>query len=119
VKTLRPGATGDSVFAAWQAELVRQGARVTTELGRHAVAKWAAGKKGVPFWELHTTGLVVALPAKGLREGMTVDLEPIADVDGQAFYLEDMFLVTRDGAELLTPGLPTSADEIEAAMAGR
>ena len=115
---LRPGATDETVFAAWRAELVRRGAAMTTELGRRAVARWS-DRKNLPFWELHTTGLVVSAPSRGLREGMTLDLEPIADVDGQGFYLEDMYLVTRDGVELLTPGLPTSADEIEAAMAAR
>jgi Xaa-Pro aminopeptidase len=39
--------------------------------------------------------------------------EPIFSVDGQGFYLEDMILVTPTGHEILTPGLPYTADEIE------
>ena len=47
---------------------------------------------------------------------MVVAFEPIFSVDGQGFYLEDMILVTKDGHEILTPGLPYSADEIERAV---
>ena len=51
-----------------------------------------------------------------LAAGMTINFEPIASVDGQGFFLEDMFLIKQDGAELLTPGVPYSAEEIEAMM---
>ena len=44
---------------------------------------------------------------------MVVAFEPIFSVDGQGFYLEDMVLVTKEGHEILTPGLPYSAGEIE------
>jgi hypothetical protein len=47
---------------------------------------------------------------------MTVNFEPIASVDDQGFFLEDMYLITNEGAELLTPGVPYSAEQIEAAM---
>jgi Xaa-Pro aminopeptidase len=47
---------------------------------------------------------------------MTINFEPITVVDGQGFFLEDMYLIKKDGAELLTPGVPYSADEIEKAM---
>jgi len=46
-----------------------------------------------------------------------VAYELMFTVDGDGFYLEDMIAVTRDGADLLTPGLPYTAREIEAAMA--
>jgi hypothetical protein len=45
-----------------------------------------------------------------------IAFEPIASIDGQGFYLEDMFLITKNGTELLTRGVPYSAEEIEAAM---
>jgi Xaa-Pro aminopeptidase len=47
---------------------------------------------------------------------MTVNFEPIASVDGQGFFLEDMYLIKKDGAEILTPGVPYTAEEIEATM---
>ena len=50
---------------------------------------------------------------------MTINFEPIATIDGQGFYLEDMFLITKEGAKLLTPGVPYSAEEVEAVMRSR
>jgi Xaa-Pro aminopeptidase len=55
-------------------------------------------------------------PVGPLRPGTTINFEPIASIDGQGFFLEDMYIITKDGAELLTPGVPYSAEEIEAAM---
>lgn len=68
---------------------------------------------------MHTTNLLAAYPMEPLREGTTINFEPIAPVDGQGFFLEDTYLVTKRGAELLTPGVPYSAKDIEAAMSGR
>lgn len=112
---LRPGATGDTVFAAWREELLRHAPVVTTDLARRAIQHWST-RENVPYWQIHTTGLDVADASQGLREGMTIDLEPIASIDGTGYFMEDMYRITRDGAELLTPGLPTTAEEIEAAM---
>ena len=56
---------------------------------------------------------------EALGAGMVVAFEPIFSVDGQGFYLEDMILVTKDGHEILTPGLPYSAEEIERATRPR
>jgi hypothetical protein len=47
---------------------------------------------------------------------MAVAYELMFTVDGDGFYLEDMILVKKDGYEILTPGLPYTAREIEAAM---
>jgi Xaa-Pro aminopeptidase len=51
-----------------------------------------------------------------LRAGQVVAFEPILTVGGVGLYLEDMLLVTPAGAEVLTPGLPYSATEIERVM---
>ena len=48
-----------------------------------------------------------------LKAGMTVDSSRSSRSTGQGFYLEDMILVTPTGYEILTPGLPYTADEIE------
>jgi Xaa-Pro aminopeptidase len=40
-----------------------------------------------------------------LRTGTTVDFEPNVTVGGQGCYLEDMFLITKDGSELMTPAM--------------
>ena len=70
------------------------------------------GEDGLKWWEIHGVGLEAAEGAPEiLRAGMVVAFEPIFSVDGQGFYLEDMILVTKDGHEILTPGLPYSALE--------
>ena len=51
-----------------------------------------------------------------LRAGMAVAYELMFTVDRDGFYLEDMILVKKDGHEVLTPGLPYTAREIEAVM---
>jgi Xaa-Pro aminopeptidase len=118
-KVLRAGVSADAVFEAWRNELVSHRESAKTPLAQHAIAQWS-DRKNVPYWQIHATNLVAAFPSEPLREGVTINFEPIASVDGQGFFLEDMYLITREGAELLTPGVPYYADAIEAAMrAGR
>ncbi len=111
----RDGVKREDVFAASLAEIRRLQPALATPLGRKAAGVLLA-PDGFKFWEAHGVGLE---PAEGmpevLRAGMVVAFEPIFSVDGQGFYLEDMVLVTKDGHEILTPGLPYSADEIERA----
>ncbi len=112
---LREGVTVDQVFDAWRTELASHRAAAKSPLAQHAIEEWS-DRKNIPFWQVHTINLIAGNPLGPLLANTTVALEPIASVDGQAFYLEDMFLITKDGAALLTPGVPYSADEIEAAM---
>jgi Xaa-Pro aminopeptidase len=114
-KALREGVTVDQVFDAWRTELVSHKSAAKTPLAQHAIEKWS-DRKNIPFWQVHTINLIAGNPSGALRANTTVAFEPIASVDGQAFYLEDMFLITKDGAELLTPGVPYTAEEIEKAM---
>lgn len=44
--------------------------------------------------------------------------EPMFSFGKDAYYLEDMIVVTTEGYEILSAGLPYSAGEIEEAMAG-
>jgi Xaa-Pro aminopeptidase len=89
-----------------------------TSLGRNAaIALLAQG--GTESWQLHGVGLESAESGARpdvLRTGMVLAFEPGLTVDGLAFYLEDMVLVRGDGSDILTPGLPYGADEIERAM---
>jgi Xaa-Pro aminopeptidase len=114
-KALREGVTVDQVFEAWRKELVSHRAAAKSQLAQHAIDSWS-DRKNVPFWQVHTTNLVAAYPSGPLKAGTTINFEPISSVDGQGFFLEDMYLITKDGAELLTPGVPYSAEDIEAAM---
>jgi Xaa-Pro aminopeptidase len=115
VKVLREGFTQDQVYDAWRAELLRQRGTVKTSLARRAIDSWAK-KENVPYFQVHTMNLIAGFLEAQVRAGTTVDFEPIASIDGQGFYLEDMFLITEDGAEVLTPGVPYTAEEIEAEM---
>lgn len=114
-KALREGVTEDQVFEAWQKELASHRVSAKSALAQHAIDSWTDRKK-IPFWQIHTTNLTEGYVSGALRAGTTINFEPIASVDGQGFFLEDMYLITKDGAEILTPGVPYSAEEIEKAM---
>jgi len=114
-KALRAGVTVDQVFDAWQKELVSHRGSAKGSLARRAIESWSI-RNQVPFWQVHTSNLDTGSPIGPLRAGTTINFEPIASIDGQGFFLEDMYLITSTGAELLTPGAPYSAEAIEAAM---
>jgi hypothetical protein len=106
------------VFDSWSAELGRRRASAKTPLARRAIDSWSK-RENVPYWQVHTTNLIFGLPMGPLLAGTTINFEPIASMDGQGYFLEDMFLITHAGAELLTPGAPYSAEDMESAMRGR
>jgi Xaa-Pro aminopeptidase len=116
---IRDGAAKRDVFAAALAEVRKRAPTLTTAQGKHA-AEILLGADGTEPWELHGVGLD---DAEGqpeiLRAGMTIAYELMFVVDGDGFYLEDMIAVGASGPDLLTPGLPYTAREIEAAMAVR
>jgi Xaa-Pro aminopeptidase len=114
-KVLRAGVTVDRVFDAWQKELVSHRGFAKSSLAQRAIESWSI-RTQVPFWQIHTSNLDTGSPTGPLRAGSTINFEPIASIDGQGFFLEDMYLITATGAELLTPGVPYSAEAIEAAM---
>lgn len=113
--TLREGTNSDKLYAVWRAELLSRRTEVKTPLAQHAIDSWSK-RENVPFWQVHTTNLLAWWPPDPFLAGMTANFEPIASVDGQGFFLEDMYVITKDGAEILTPGVPYTAEEIEAGM---
>jgi len=112
---LRAGVTVDQVYEVWCSELLRHRAAAKSALAQHAIDSWSK-RENVPFWQIHATNLLASRPPATLPAGMTVNFEPIASIDGQGFFLEDMYLITKEGAELLTPGVPYSAEQIEEEM---
>ena len=114
---IRDQASPKTVYGAALAEVRRRAPFLTTPQGRHA-AETLLGPNGTEAWQLHGVGLDDAegLP-EILRAGMAVAYELMFTVDGDGFYLEDMIVVTGSGAEVMTPGLPYTAAEIEAVMA--
>lgn len=114
---IRDGVRVDSVLAAFQREVRARAAGLNTQLARRA-AEILLDRQQIPSWQIHGVGLEAAEGfGRVLREGMVVAYEPMFTVDEFGFYLEDLLLITSDGYELLTPGLPYSAVEIERAMA--
>jgi Xaa-Pro aminopeptidase len=113
--TFREGVKIEEVYDAWAKELLAHRATARTPMAQHAIDSWSK-RDNVPFWQIHTSNLVAGWPPDPLPAGVTINFEPIASVDGQGFFLEDMYLIQKDGAELLTPGVPYTAEEIEAAM---
>lgn len=101
--------------AAVEAVIGDEDAAPETDLGRAAAEVLLSD---AVEWHQHAVGLWASEPAVPvLRAGMVIAFEPMFALDGQGYYLEDMIAITADGAEVLTPGLPYSAAEIERLMA--
>lgn len=127
---IRPGVTIAQVMAAAREEFVRRGQAqvqaqgkapqpLATAQAREAVRTLTA-PKGMGTWTLHGVGLDSGeTPLDTLAAGAVIAFEPTFSVGQDAFYLEDMILVTASGYEVLSAGLPYTAEEIEAVMAGR
>ena len=115
---IKDGLTEDQAFEIWRSELLREGATAKTSLAKEAATNWS-DRKNVPHWQMHTMNLDAGYIEGSLRAGMVIDFEPIASIGGQGYYLEDMYLVGKSGAEVLTPGVPYFAEEIEASLAAK
>ncbi len=114
--TMKPGRTKDEVFTAWQNEFERSRPILRTNFGRRT-AEVALSPAATRSFQIHGVGIASAEGAiEILRAGQVFAFEPMLTVDGVGLYLEDMILVTSDGAEVLTTGLPYTAREIERAM---
>jgi len=114
---MKGGVARTDVLAASRAEIARLQATLTTAQGRRAAQRLLA-PDGMADWSIHSVGVdsgESALPI--LAAGAVVAFEPIFSVDDDAFYLEDMILITETGYEVLSAGLPYTAKEIETAMA--
>jgi Xaa-Pro aminopeptidase len=88
-----------------------------TDEGRAAAATILGG--GESTWHIHGVGIDSGedLP-EVLRSGMVVAYEPGFSIGEDAYYLEDMVLVTEGGHRVLSTGLPYTATEITAVMGG-
>jgi Xaa-Pro aminopeptidase len=115
---LRAGATQDHIFEVWRAALMQHRETAKSSLAKQAIEKWS-DRKNLPYWQLHTMNLDAGYIEGPLRAGMVIDFEPIADIGGQGYYLEDMYLISPEGAEVLTPGVPYTAEDIEAELTTR
>jgi Xaa-Pro aminopeptidase len=114
LRVLRAGITAEIVFEAWRTELLSHKASAKYDLTRQAIDAWSS-RENSPLWEVHTMNLQAGHVDR-FEAGTTVDYEPNVAFHEQGYYLEDMYLLTTNGAELLTPGLPYTAEEIEQVM---
>ncbi|GAB5536178.1 MAG: aminopeptidase P family protein [Rubricoccaceae bacterium] len=115
---IRDGVQPEQIRDAFRAEVRSRQPDLVTSLGRQTASALLNDDTGLS-WHLHHVGINPSERSAGaapLRTGMVIAYEPMVTVDGFGFYLEDLLRITDDGYELLTPGLPTTADEIELAM---
>ena len=88
-----------------------------TDQARMAAGAILEGGEGI--WHIHGVGVESGEDAASVLEpGAVVAYEPMVAAGTDTFYLEDMILITEDGAEVLSRGLPRSAAGIEAMMRG-
>ncbi len=115
---MRDGTTRQEIEQTCRQAVAQRQAGLKTDLARKAAAK-ILEKSSEVLWHLHGSGLE---PGEGrpttLMAGMIIEFEPMFSVEGQAFYLEDMILVTQDGHEVLTKDLPYAPAELTAIILG-
>ncbi len=119
IAAIRPGARHEDIIVACRRAVESERPRLRTSLGKEA-ATMLLDPNNRSVWHLHTSGLEPGekAPVDVFTAGMVLEFEPMLALSGQAFYLEDMVLVTETGCEILTAGLPYTADEIEKTMSG-
>lgn len=115
-RELKEGLSEDDAFKIWKNELLRHRESAKCLLARRAIETWSE-RKNVPYWQMHTMNLDAGYIEGPLRAGMVIDFEPIASIGGQGYYLEDMYLIRKDSATVMTRGLPYTAEEMEAFLA--
>jgi Xaa-Pro aminopeptidase len=115
-RELKEGLSEDDAFKIWKKELLRHRESAKCFLAQRAIETWSE-RKNVPYWQMHTMNLDAGYIEGPLRAGMVIDFEPIASIGGQGYYLEDMYLIRKDGATVMTHGLPYTAEEMEAFLA--
>ncbi|MCH7677359.1 hypothetical protein IH879_20750, partial [candidate division KSB1 bacterium] len=105
--------------AAGRSKLAQSRKDLQTAAGKKAAAQMLNKETGIN-WHLHGVGIESGEAALDtLKEGSVLAFEPMFSFGPDAFYLEDMIVVTAGGHEVLSAGLPYTAKEIAAAMARR
>jgi len=113
---IREGASRRDLINAGEAFVKSKQETLKTASAKKAAAQML--EKG--FWPLHGLGLDMAEGTpKSFRAGNVLCYEPIVEVDGDAYFVEDTILVTQTGHELLNPPLPYRASDLEKEIARR
>ncbi len=113
---MKGGVPLESVMERARSEVERARPSLASEYARRAAAHLIAAPLRAT-WHIHGVGLDGGETGTDtLEEGSVIAFEPMFSVDEDAYYMEDMILVTATGHEVLTRGLPYTAGEIEAVM---
>jgi Xaa-Pro aminopeptidase len=113
---MRPGVTIADVMAASRAAIEKVADSLQTPEGKDA-ARVLLAKDGMSAWSIHSVGVESGETALDTLEmGAVIAFEPMFSVGKDAYYLEDMILITSVGAEVLSTDLPYTAEEIEGVM---
>lgn len=117
----------DALVAGYHAGIEAMKAGVTLdeviEASRAGILEWAQSKpasfevankmaeQGGVSWHIHGVGIESAEPTlPTLQAGTVIAFEPMYSTDTDAYYLEDMILITQSGAEILSKGVPYDAE---------
>jgi Xaa-Pro aminopeptidase len=114
VNKLQPGETPQEVFKATVAYIERHQSDLKTAQAKEAAAAFLKQ----PNMPLHALGVDMAEGVgKSFVPGNVLCYEPLLTADGQGFFVEDAFLITAVGHEVLNPALPYAPKDIESAIA--
>lgn len=119
LNTFKDGTTLKSIFTTFFEEVQQHKDDLKTPMGKKAF-ELLTGPNGMRSFQVHEMGLgATEKQVLQLKEGMVVAWEPMFTVGDQSYYLEDLILITKNGYENLTPGLPYYATDIEKQMKKR
>jgi len=118
LRAMKGGVTLETVMGRARSEVEQAQATLQTEYALRAAAHLVQAPLR-ETWHIHGVGLDGGETGTDTLEvGSVIAFEPMFSVDEDAYYMEDMILVTETGHEILTKGLPYTAAEIEAVMEG-
>jgi Xaa-Pro aminopeptidase len=113
VSAMRPGGTPKDVYRATLGYVEQHRSGLKTPIAKEA-AEDALKRSSFP---LHGLGVDMAEGApKVFQRGNVICYEPLFSAGGQGFFVEDTFLITADGHEVLSPALPYAPQDIEKSM---
>ena len=114
---MKAGVTHKEVAEASRRAVRRALPTLESEHAREAARAMLEG--GDNLWHVHGVGIDAGeerLPR--LEEGSVIAYEPGFSVGEDAYYLEDMILITATGYEVLSAGLPYTAEEMAREILG-
>ena len=119
LSSMKAGASLPVVMEEARKEIENLKGSLETDYARQAAASILAAPLR-ETWHIHGVGLDGGETGTDtLENGSVIAFEPMFSVREDAYYLEDMILITETGHEVLSKGLPYTAEEVEAVMSGR